>query len=115
LSLKNGIFQVILKQQDKKYPLSFSRGGWTIQETEKPGPNLLNNALNHFKVLPSSVVAGSYAWMNPRSVELVLRYIESPHYEVFTCIFEEDGIVVHPRSSISSYEGIPALRGRLTE
>ena len=115
VNLEDGIFQVILEQQEKKYPLAFSKGSWTVQETAKPGPNLLNNALNHFKLMPTSVAAGSYAWMNPRSVELVLRYIESPHYEVFTCIFEKEGIILNLRSSIASYEGIPALRGMLAD
>ena len=111
--LSNGILEVNLKQKGTTYPLTFSAGRWTIQETAKPGPNLLNSALGHFKGLPSSILAGSYAWMNPRSVELVLRYIESPHYEVYTCIFEEEEIVVNARSSIGSYQGMPVIRGKL--
>jgi hypothetical protein len=113
LQLHNGTFQVTLEQLDNTYPLTFTKGSWAIQETAKPGPNLLNNALSHFEVLPATMMAGSYAWLNPRSAEMVLRYIESPHYEVFTLIFEEEGVVVKARSSIGSYEGIPVIRGTL--
>ncbi len=113
VTFDEGSLEVILRQDGKNCPLTFGNRSWVIQETAKPGPNLLRNAKGHLTTLPVQVTAGGYAWMNPTTVELVLRYIESPHYEVLTCIFEEEGILIDPRSSISSYEGTPVIRGRL--
>jgi hypothetical protein len=104
-----------MEQYGKSHPLSYGKGNWIIQETSRPGPNLLQSALAHTEVLSANVLAGGYAWMNPRTVELVLRYIESPHYEVFTCTFNGEGISLKPRSSMGSYGDVPAIRGTLVK
>lgn len=76
------------------YNFSFGSGQWITGETTLPGPNLLLRAKAHFVGLPPSKVAGSYGWKNGNTLELVLRYIESPHTETITCRFENKKISV---------------------
>jgi hypothetical protein len=44
-------------------------------------------------------VAGSYGWKDEGTLELMLRYIESPHHIKITCSFEGDTVVVQSRLS----------------
>ncbi|MFD2148295.1 hypothetical protein [Mucilaginibacter antarcticus] len=39
-------------------------------------------------------VAGNYSWTDERTIQLTLRYIESPHTEKFTCIFDDQGLTM---------------------
>ena len=110
---REGTLEVSMEQEGQTHPLTFGKGSWIIQETSKAGPNLFLNALAHSEVFTTHQVACSFAWMNTRTVELVTRYIESPHYEVFTCTFNEEEISLKPRSSIGIYGDVPAIRGKL--
>jgi len=94
-------------------PLSFGNGFWITKDTEKPGPNLLNNALGHFQVLPTSLVAGSYTWTDPHTLQLVLRYIETPHHEIFRIGFNEQGITMEYRTSLSPPGSAQLLHGKM--
>jgi hypothetical protein len=44
--------------------------------------------------LPPAKVAGSYAWKDENTLELVLRYIESPHSETIVCKFDKDNLLM---------------------
>jgi len=107
--------EIRLEQQGKSYSLRFGAGDWLIQETEKPGPNLLNHALNHFEGLESEKVAGSYAWSDENTLELVLRYIESPHHETFRIVFGNDQISLIVRPSLPGQQATVTLLGKLAE
>jgi CubicO group peptidase (beta-lactamase class C family) len=115
LSFTDGSCEVSLVQHGTRFPLSFRKGSWAIQETAKPGPNLLNNALAHLELLPTHLAAGSYAWNNQRSLELVLRYIESPHFELLTCVFHDDEVRLDLRTSYLPRSGSPTLHGKRAE
>jgi CubicO group peptidase (beta-lactamase class C family) len=105
--------EVTLLMDGTSFPLSFGYDHWITQQTGKPGPNLLNNAIGHFQVLPEAVVAGSYTWKDPQTLELVLRYIESPHREVYRIGFNEQGISMEYRTSLSPPGSAVLLHGRL--
>jgi hypothetical protein len=57
-------------------------------------------------------VAGSFSWQNANTLELVLRYIETPHTERMICRFGENGISVEVISSKSNSKKTE-LRGRM--
>lgn len=107
--------EIVLVQQGEKYPLLFGEGEWIIRETGKPGPNLLNSALNHFEVLQSEKVAGTYAWQDDNTLELVLRYIESPHHEEYTITFGEGSISLEVRTSLPGQHFAETIQGTLAE
>lgn len=80
---------------DHSYKIPFGRGEWVTSETDLAGPTLIRR--------PGAVsvnrVAGSYGWRVEGTLELFLRYIESPHHIKITCSFEGDTIVVQSRLS----------------
>jgi hypothetical protein len=90
---------VIMRGKQNNYKLTFGADKWITGETSRRGPNLLLGAKAHFEGLPDPIVAGNYAWKDSNSVELVLRYIESPHRETITCSFDQDHIQVRIRQS----------------
>ncbi len=80
-----GVCHIDLNLGDKVYHLRFGAGKWIGGETELPGPNM---AIQQVPMLAPLQVAGSYVWKDDHTLELVLRYIESPHTEIFHCHFD---------------------------
>ncbi len=78
----------------KEYSFSLGSGHWITGETTLPGPDLLLAAKAHFVGLPPAKVAGSWGWKDENTLELVLRYIESPHTETITCRFDGKNVAV---------------------
>ena len=76
------------------FPLSFGNGKWIFGQTAKLGPSLVGPAKAHFAGLPPSQVAGSYRWTDARTLELTLRYIDSPHTETMVCHFDQNKVSV---------------------
>ncbi len=96
------------------YTLTFGAGKWITGTTTKPGPNLLN-AKAHFVGLPSSKVVGCYSWIDFNTLELVLRYIESPHRETIICKFDQKKILVDIQQSNSPSNNQALLEGEFIE
>jgi hypothetical protein len=70
------------------YEITFGSGVWRKGETNKPGPSLVEHALTHNTFLYPAKIAASYTWKDKNTLELVLRYIESPHSETLICRFD---------------------------
>ncbi len=84
----NDICQVKLQTDRTVYHFSFSAGKWKQAETNMPGPSLVASAIENNSMIFPTKIAGSYTWKDANTLQLVLRYIESPHTETFTCNFE---------------------------
>jgi CubicO group peptidase (beta-lactamase class C family) len=91
--------RVTLQIGQATYRLMFGSGKWIIGHTTKPGPDLFFGAKTHFDGLPPSKVAGCYSWKDKNTLELVLRYLESPHRETITCRFDKNTMLVDIRQS----------------
>lgn len=91
---KEDMCQVNMNINNINYNLIFGAGKWINGETTKPGPNLLSMAKAHNVGLPPSKVFGCYCWKDTNTLELVLRFIESPHKETIICKFDKNKIVV---------------------
>jgi hypothetical protein len=76
------------------YSFSFGLGKWAEGETSLLGPDLLLAARAHFVGIGPSKVAGCFAWKDENTLELVLRYIESPHKETITCKFDRNKVAM---------------------
>lgn len=100
-SFSDDVCSVTLCADKTDYPYSFGNGKWITGETTRPGPNLLEKAQGHFKGLPPPKTACSYTWQDENTLDLILRYIESPHTETYTCRFEGDSIEVALKISYS--------------
>lgn len=82
------------KYDTSTYKFHFGSGKWITGETEKPGPGLLAAAKNSSAGLAPFKTAGSYNWISTDSLQLKLRYIESPHTETFLVVFDGENISV---------------------
>lgn len=76
-----------LQVSQQNYLFALGNGSWIIGETTKPGPNLLLGAKGHFAGLPPTKVAGAFTWADSITLEITLRYIESPHTERYRFVF----------------------------
>ncbi len=100
-----------LNTNQAEYKFAFGEGKWEYGETKRHGPNLLANAKGSLAGLPPFKVAGSYRWADEHSLELVLRYIESPHTEYILCRFDAKKVSMEIRNSFEPESKKAILRG----
>ena len=91
---KNDICYLSLKTDSVTHRIPFGFGKWELSETTKFGPYLVARAKANRVGLPIFKVAGSYDWKDEKTLEMTLRYIESPHTETITCTFEDEKVSV---------------------
>ena len=92
VELKNNVCILSLKTDSTTHKIPFGFGRWELSETTKFGPYLVARAKANRVGLPIFKVAGSYEWKDEKTLEMTLRYIESPHTETITCTFENDKV-----------------------
>ncbi|MDP4150065.1 MAG: serine hydrolase [Bacteroidota bacterium] len=88
---KNGHCLLTLKTDTSSYLLSFGHGEWVKGSTDLPGPYLVTARGNRVGLAPY-LIEGSYGWADEKTLELKLRYIESPHTETIRCVFGEPAV-----------------------
>jgi hypothetical protein len=81
------------------YKISFASGKWKYGETNMPGPSLTSGAIENNSMVYPAKVMGSYTWVDANTLKLVLRYIESPHTETYTCHFHDNALTVDAERS----------------
>lgn len=86
--------ELTLEYESATYAIPFGAGAWLTAATARPGPNLAARARNHLVGLPPFQVAGAYGWSDPNTLELTLRYLESPHREVLRATFEGEKLTL---------------------
>ncbi len=104
---------VTLKEGGKDYEMNFGAGKWIEGETTRTGPNLLKGAKAHNVGLPPEKIAGCYSWKDDNTLELILRYIESPHSEKIICKFNRNKISVEYQPSMAFGEAQPVIAGEM--
>ena len=104
---------VTLKTDTAEFNLAFGSGIWQLGETTKHGPNLVSLAKASFTGLPPVMVAGNFRWQNENTLELTLRYIESPHTETILCRFDQKKVEVDFQNSFSPGNKTPVLKGEI--
>ena len=72
---------------------------------------LTSHAVNSEVGLPPFETAGSYHWIDENTLQLVLRYIESPHSETMTCHFDGDNIKIESSYSFEYGKAPVVLTG----
>jgi CubicO group peptidase (beta-lactamase class C family) len=90
---QNGVCKLTVNNDSAQYSLSFGSGKWVMGETRKLGPSLTARLRGNRSEISTYKIAGSYHWKTENTLELTLRYIESPHTETIRCVF--DGSNVH--------------------
>jgi len=92
---------LILKSNSAVHKIGFGSGEWIFGETTKRGPYLLQEATASMTGISPYKVAGAYTWLSDSTLELTLRYIESPHTETITCRFVGNRLEVESRHSFA--------------
>ncbi len=114
-NFSNSICNLNLVADSTEYPLLFGAGKWQSGETTKRGPYLVAGAKASYVGLPPLKVAGSYTWKDKQTLELTLRYIESPHTEKWICRFLENNISVDIENSMDAGKTKLKLQGSAKE
>jgi hypothetical protein len=81
------------------YQIAFGDGKWTPAETHMPEPALTAGLIENNSVIYPAKIMAAYTWKDPNTLQLVLRYIESPHTETFTCSFHENKLTMEASRS----------------
>lgn len=102
LNFQDGVCLLNYVQGPNTYRLIFGSGKWIKDETERVGPNLFTFAQNQQVGLAPFKIAGSHAWIDLNTIELQLRYIESPHTEIIRIKFEGEKAII---TFVNSFEG----------
>lgn len=87
INLVNNECRMAIGVDTSTYRFNLGDGRWQLGTTLMQGPSLGMNTKEDFSFLPPYKVACSYAWTDPNTLKLQLRYIESPHNETITCHF----------------------------
>lgn len=95
----DNLCEVTLKTDTASFNLSFCSGAWHNGQTTKPGPYLVWYVKANRVGLTPFQIAGSYTWQDDRTLDLILRYIESPHTERMTCQFDENTVLLDIQNS----------------
>ena len=106
-----GVYTVGIKTDTASYTLPFAEGKWQPGTTYMHGPYLLTGAVATLTGLPAFKTAGSYDWKDAQTLELVLRYIESPHTETLLCHFDGNTISIDVKNSFEYGKVAAVLKG----
>jgi len=114
---KNNSCEVIVKADNGIYPVRFAANNWQQGETGLKGPYLVSGAQNSLTGLPAFKYAAEYTSIDANTLELVVRYIESPHTQTMLCRFDGDNITVDVKRSFNTNApgAVVTLKGKAEE
>lgn len=113
LSFEDDICKMMIKQDTTVYDLMFSPTSWMERETLRHGPSLTARAKANLTGLPPFKVAGNYTWKDNKTLELVLRYIESPNDEKFVFTFQEADVSIEYSTNFNFYQNKISFKGKV--
>jgi CubicO group peptidase (beta-lactamase class C family) len=90
----------------EEHLIPFGRGRWVVSETGMEGPNLIKRPGGPEK----NLIAAAYEWSNDSTLDMTIRYIESPHHIRIKCSFEGDTLILNARLSPPPGYDMPALK-----
>ena len=91
LQFKDDLCLLNLKTDTTSFDFSFASGRWQLGETAKHGPSIFGQAKNNQNGLPLFKLAQAYTWLDDKTLELSLRYIENVSSEKIVIKFDEIG------------------------
>lgn len=98
-NVTNEVCNLSFETDTATYKIAFDKGKWHLAETNMPGPSLTAGAIENTSMIYPAKIAASYAWKDSNTLELVLRYIESPHTQTFTCHFDDNKLTIETSRS----------------
>lgn len=111
LRFTGGKCALMMKTDTASYAIGFAAKGWERSKTNRPGPNLVARAKNSRNGLAPYPIATHFYWPDASTIELTLRYIDSPHTERIRLHF--DGQQLEYRSTPSfNPAAVVVIKGR---
>jgi len=89
LLFKDDLCLLNLKSDTASFDFSFAAGRWQPGETTKHGPSIFAQAKNNQNGLAPFKIAQAYTWLDDKTLELSLRYIENVSSEKIVIKFDE--------------------------
>ncbi len=80
-----------------------------------PGPSLVSNAIENNSMIFPAKIACSYTWKDSNTLQLILRYIESPHTATFTCHFKGNQLSMNLAKSLDYGKNTTKLKGEVNQ
>jgi len=92
----------MVREGDSTYTIIFSPGKWHLGETRMPNapPSLIRATKGPYADLGPAKIANSYTWKDDHTLELTVRYIESPHTDIMICSFDKDTVSIELDGSL---------------
>jgi hypothetical protein len=91
-TFEKGICHFTLATDTATFTLDLAEGKWKEGLTRKPQQTLTSPLREDLSFLYPAKIDGSYGWKDDKTMEVVLRYIESPHSENFVLTFDGDKV-----------------------
>ena len=85
-------------QKTHQIPLGLNK--WELSENRMIGPYSLRSVPAHLETFAPFKVAGNYVWKDENTIEMTIRYIESPHHWKITYQVQGDKLKL---TAINSY------------
>ena len=98
-TFSNDVCDVNFQTDSANYRIAFAAGKWQPAETNMPQPALTAGMLENNSMIYPAKINAAYTWTDASTLQLVLRYVESPHTETFTCHFDGDRLTIEAARS----------------
>ncbi|NQW77004.1 MAG: hypothetical protein HQ448_09380, partial [Cytophagales bacterium] len=97
---ENGLVAEIGTKDQKTHQIPLGLNEWKLSENQMIGPYSLRSVPAHLETFAPFKVAGNYVWTDENTIEMTIRYIESPHHWKITFKVQEGQLKL---KAINSY------------
>jgi CubicO group peptidase (beta-lactamase class C family) len=101
--------KVEMETAGQRHLITAGRGRWIESMTSLAGPSLIGRPGGP----TSHLIAAAYEWTSDTTLDMIVRYIESPHHIRARCSFEGDTLILNTRVSIPPGYDMPPSKGIL--
>jgi CubicO group peptidase (beta-lactamase class C family) len=77
---EKGLVAIIGTKDQKIHQIPLGLNEWLLSENRMIGPYSLRSVPAHLDAFAPFKVAGNYSWKDENTIEITIRYIESPHH-----------------------------------
>jgi len=109
LDFREDLCLLNLATEDVNFTIPMGHGAWIDSETGLSGPNIISKP----GALTSNKVAAAYTWNDDSTIEVTIRYVESPHHIKIKGNFEGSNADVSIRYSPPPGYDLPPLRATM--
>jgi CubicO group peptidase (beta-lactamase class C family) len=99
-NFSGGDCRVNFQTTTSRYDVVFAAGKWQPGETNLPGPSLTGALIENRSMIYPAKIMAAYSWKDANTLQLTVRYIESPHTETYLCHFHDNSLIIEASRSL---------------